>query len=89
MITKNKYLIYSFIFIASISLHSYADHHDHFSFEEEHIEDCQACEENVDIKVAATKNKSNFAKISPKTNLITRFVSSKNKSNLSRAPPIN
>ena len=87
--TKNKYLIYSFIFIASISLHSYADHHDHFSFEEEHIEDCQACEENVDIKVATTKNKSNFAKISPKTNLITRFVSSKNKSNLSRAPPIN
>ena len=87
--TKNKYLLYSFIFIASISLHSYADHHDHFSFEEEHIEDCQACEENVDIKVAATKNKSNFAKISPKTNLITRFVSSKNKSNLSRAPPIN
>ena len=89
MITKNKYLIYSFIFIASISLHSYADHHDHFSFEEEHIEDCQACEENVDIKVATTKNKSNFAKISPKTNLITRFVSSKNKSNLSRAPPLN
>ena len=89
MMTKNKYLIYSFIFIASISLHSYADHHDHFSLEEEHIEDCQACEENVDIKVAATKNKSNFAKISPKTNLITRFVSSKNKSNLSRAPPIN
>ena len=89
MITKNKYLIYSFIFIASISLHSYADHHDHFSFEEEHIEDCQACEENVDIKVAATKNKSNFAKISPKTSLITRFVSSKNKSNLSRAPPVN
>ena len=89
MMTKNKYLVYSFIFIASISLHSYADHHDHFSFEEEHIEDCQACEENVDIKVATTKNKSNFAKISPKTNLITRFVSSKNKSNLSRAPPIN
>ena len=89
MMTKNKYLIYSFIFIASITVHSYADHHDHFSFEEEHIEDCQACEENVDIKVATTKNKSNFAKISPKTNLITRFVSSKNKSNLSRAPPVN
>ena len=89
MMTKNKYLTYSFIFIASISLHSYADHHDHFSFEDEHIEDCQACEENVDIKVATTKNKSNFAKISPKTNLITRFVSSKNKSNLSRAPPLN
>ena len=86
---NKKYLIYSFIFIASLSLHSFADHHDHFSFEEEHIAECQACEENVDIKVAATKNKSNFAKISPKTNLITRFVSSKNKSNLSRAPPIN
>jgi hypothetical protein len=89
MMTKNKYLLYSFIFIASISLHSYADHHDHFSFEEEQIKDCQACEENVDIKVTTTKNKSNFAEISPKTNLITRFVSSKNKSNLSRAPPIN
>ena len=89
MITKNKYLIYSFTFIASISLHSYADHHDHFSFEEELIEDCQACEENVDVKVTTTENKSNFAKISPKTNLITRFVSSKNKSNLSRAPPVN
>ena len=89
MMTKNKYLIYSFIFIASIALHSYADHHDHFSFEEELIEDCQACEENVDIKVTTTKNKSNFAKISPKTNLISRFVSSKNKSNLSRAPPLN
>ena len=89
MMTKNKYLVYSFIFIASISLHGYADHHEHFSFEEEHIEDCQACEENVDIKVTTTKNKSNFTKISPKTNLITRFVSSKNKSNLSRAPPVN
>ena len=50
MMTKNKYLIYSFIFIASITVHSYADHHDHFSFEEEQIKDCQACEENVDIK---------------------------------------
>ena len=89
MMTKNKYLIYSFIFIASISLHSYANHHDHSSFAEEHIEDCQACEENVDVKVATSKNKSNFAKIFTKTNLITRFVSSKNKSNLSRAPPVN
>ena len=70
-------------------MHSFADHHDNYSLQEEHLTECQACEENVEIKIASTKNKSNFAKISPKTNLITRFVSSKNKSNLSRAPPIN
>tara|TARA_B100001093_G_scaffold465612_1_gene483412 strand:- start:315 stop:581 length:267 start_codon:yes stop_codon:yes gene_type:complete len=86
---NNKYLIYSFIFIVSLSLHSFADHHDHFNFEEEHITECQACEENVDVKVTITNNKSNFTKASPKTNLISRFVSTKSKSNLSRAPPLN
>ena len=86
---NKKYLIYSIIFIASISLHSFADHHDHFSFEEEHISECQACEENVEIQIASTKNKSNYLKESPEANLTKRFVNQKQKSNLSRAPPSN
>ena len=86
---NEKYLIYSFIFIASLSLHSFADHHDHFSFEEEHITECQACEENVEIQIASTKNKSNYLKESPEANLTKRFVNQKQKSNLSRAPPSN
>ena len=55
---NKKYLLYSFLFIASLSIHSFADHHDHFSFEDEHLAECQACEENVEIKIASTKNKS-------------------------------
>ena len=55
---NKKYLLYSFIYIASLSIHSFADHHDHFSFEDEHLAECQACEENVEIKIASTKNKS-------------------------------
>ena len=86
---NKKYLTYSFIFIASLSLHSFADHHDHFSFEEEHIAECQACEENVEIQIASTKNKSNYLKESPEANLTKRFVNQKQKSNLSRAPPSN
>ena len=86
---NKKYLTYSFIFIASISLHYFADHHDHYSFEEVHADECQACEENVEIKIASTKNKGNFLKESPESNLINRFVNQKQKSNLSRAPPLN
>ena len=89
MIMNKKYLLYSFLFIASLSLHSFADHHNHYNFEDEHLAECQACEENVEIKIASTKNKSNFIKESPETNLINRFVSQKQKSNLSRAPPLN
>ena len=89
MIMNKKYLLYSFLFVASLSFHSFADHHDHFSFEEEHLAECQACEENVEIKIASTKNKSDCSKESPETNLINRFVSQKQKSNLSRAPPLN
>ena len=85
---NKKYLIYSFIFLASISLHGFADHHDHFGSTEEYTSECQACEENVEIKIASTKNKGNFLKESPETNLINRFVSQKQKSNLSRAPPL-
>ena len=40
-------------------------------------------------KIASTKNKSNYLKESRETNLTNRFVSQKQKSNLSRAPPLN
>ena len=86
---NKKYLIFSFLFLASISLHSFADHHEHFDSKEEYASHCQACEENVEIKIASTKNKNNFLKESPESNLINRFVSQKQKSNLSRAPPLN
>ena len=89
MTMNKKYLLYSFLFVASLSLHSFADNHDHFSFEEDHSAECQAFEENVEIKIASTKNKINFIKESLETNLINRFVSQKQKSNLSRAPPLN
>ena len=86
---NKKYLVFSFIFLASISLHSFADHHDHFNSTEEYASECQACEENVEIKISKTKHVSVYFEISPKTNLVSRFVSSKSKSNLSRAPPSN
>ena len=60
-----------------------------FYSNEEYASECQACEENVEIKIASTKKKSDCLKESPETNLINRFVSQKQKSNLSRAPPLN
>ncbi len=60
MITNKKYLLFSFIFIASLSLHSFADHHDHFNFEEASISECQACEENVEIKITEKQNTSDL-----------------------------
>ena len=89
MIMNKKYLLYSFLFIASLSLHSFADHHDHFSFEEEHLAECQACEENVEIKVFKPEIANVHFENSFKTNLTSRFVNLKSKSNLSRAPPLN
>ena len=86
---NKKYLIYSFIFLASLSLHGFVDHHDHFNSIDEYSSECQACEENVEIKVfkpeLANVHFENFFK----TNLTSRFVSLKSKSNLSRAPPLN
>ncbi len=84
---NKKYLIYSFLFIASISFHSFADHHDHFNSNEENIAECQACEENVEIQISKTKTDKVYLENSPKTNLILRFFSFKTKLNLSRAPP--
>tara|TARA_B100001063_G_C16510134_1_gene426362 strand:+ start:289 stop:558 length:270 start_codon:yes stop_codon:yes gene_type:complete len=88
MITNKKYLLFSFIFIASLSLHSFADHHDHFNFEEASIAECQACEENVEIKITKKQNTGDLLKDSAKANLTSRFASFKSKSYLSRAPPL-
>ena len=86
---NKKYLIFSFFFLVSISLHSFADHHDHIDSIEIYTSECQACEENVEIGVSKTKPKNAHIESSPKTNLISRFVNFKSKSNLSRAPPLN
>mgnify|MGYP001165422007 FL=1 len=88
MITNKKYLLFSFIFIASLSLHSFADHHDHFNFEEASIAECQACEENVEIKITENQNTGDLFEDSAKANLTSRFASFKSKSYLSRAPPL-
>ena len=89
MITNKKYLIYSFIFLSSISLHGFVDHHDHFNSIQEYSSECQACEENVEIKVSESELSNVHFENSFKTNLTSRFVSFKSKSNLSRAPPLN
>ena len=86
---NKKYLIFSFLFLASISLHSFADHHEHFDSYEEYASECQACEENVEIQTSKSKPSNIYGESSPKTNLNSRFVSFKSKSNLSRAPPLN
>ena len=87
---NKKYFLLSLIFLASLSYDSFAGHFDNFDhFDEGHITECQACEENVDIQVPATKVKDDYQKIALKTNLTSRFVSFNKKSNLSRAPPLN
>ena len=84
---NKKYFLLSLLFFAGLSLHGFVDHYEHS--DDQHVSECQACEENVDIKIASTKNNSSYIQISPKTSLSSRFVNHKNKSNLSRAPPLN
>jgi hypothetical protein len=84
---NKKYFLLSLLFFAGLSLHGFVDHYEHS--DNQHVSECQACEENVDIKIASTKSKNIFIQTSPKTNLNSRFVNHKNKSNLSRAPPLN
>ena len=86
---NKKYLTYSFIFIASISLHSFADHHDHYSFEEVHADECQACEENVVVKVSSPNNKIFYKNIDCEEDVNFCLRNQRKKSNLSRAPPLN
>ena len=93
MIVNKKYFIYSLIFIVSLSVHSFVDHHEHhehhehLSFEKDHIVECQACEENVDLQSYISKKNTYLKNDLLKTSLYKKFLSSKNKSNLSRAPP--
>ena len=86
---KNKYIIYSLLFLGSLTFHSFADHHDHYNFDEEHAAECQACEENVEIQISKSKTKKDYSKNSPTANFISRFIEDKPESNLSRVPPVN
>ena len=87
---NKKYLILSLLFLTGLSYDSFNGHFDHFDHHNDtHLSECQACEENVDIKIASTNSKNIYTQTSPKTNLNSRFVNHKNKSNLSRAPPLN
>lgn len=86
MLTNKKYIAFSLFFVVSLSLHSFVDH-DHFDHAEESVVECQACEENVDVKLSLAKDASDSKKVPLKTSLIKRFVGFNKKSNLSRAPP--
>lgn len=72
MITNKKYLVLSLLFILGLSAHSFDDH-DHLNFDET-VSECQACEENVDVKVLSSEHKNKISSVSFKTNLFKRFV---------------
>ena len=86
MISNKKYISFALFFVVSLSLHSFVDH-DHFSHEEESVVECQACEENADVKLSISRDLKESQRVPQKTSLIKRFVSYNKKSNLSRAPP--
>ena len=84
---NKKYFLLSLLFFAGLSLHGFVDHYEHS--DDQHVSECQACEENVDIKISLTRDNNNHQKVSLVTNLISRFVSFNKSSNHSRAPPLN
>mgnify|MGYP001302972284 FL=1 len=86
MVTNKKYIALSLFFVVSLSLHSFDDHN-HFDHAEESLVECQACEENVDVKLSLAKDANKTQKVPLKTSLIKRFVSFNKKSKLPRAPP--
>ena len=86
MVTNKKYIALSLFFVLSLSLHSFDDHN-HFDHAEESLVECQACEENVDVKLSLAKDASKKQRVPFKTSLIKRFVSFNKKSKLPRAPP--
>ena len=86
MVTNKKYIALSLFFVVSLSLHSFNDHN-HFDHIEESLVECQACEENVDVKLSLAKDASRTQRVPLKTSLIKRFVSFNKKSKLPRAPP--
>tara|TARA_B100000609_G_scaffold194121_1_gene186319 strand:- start:736 stop:1005 length:270 start_codon:yes stop_codon:yes gene_type:complete len=86
MVTNKKYIALSLFFVVSLSLHSFDDHN-HYDHAEESLVECQACEENVDVKLSLAKDASKTQRVPLKTSLIKRFVSFNKKSKLPRAPP--
>ena len=86
---NKKYLLLALIFLTGFSYDSFAGHFDFDHHEEEHISECQACEENVEITVSNRKNELHFKKVTLKIIQNFRFVNAKRKSNPSRAPPLN
>ena len=86
MVTNKKYIALSLFFVLSLSLHSFDDHN-HFDHTEESLVECQACEENVDVKLSLAKDANKTQKVPLKTSLIKRFVGFNKKSKLPRAPP--
>ena len=86
MVTNKKYIALSIFFVVSLSLHSFDDHN-HFDHAEESLVECQACEENVDVKLSLAKDASKTQRVPLKTSLIKRFVSFNKKTKLPRAPP--
>ena len=86
MVTNKKYIALSLFFVVSLSLHSFDDHN-HFDHVEQSLVECQACEENVDVKLSLAKDASRTQRVPLKTSLIKRFVSFNKKSKLPRAPP--
>ena len=86
---NKKYLLLALIFLTGFSYDSFAGHFDIDHHEEEHISECQACEENIEITISNRKNELHFKKVTLKIIQNSRFVHAKHKSNLSRAPPLN
>ena len=86
MVTNKKYIALSIFFVVSLSLHSFDDHN-HYDHAQESLVECQACEENVDVKLSLAKDASKTQRVPLKTSLIKRFVSFNKKSKLPRAPP--
>ena len=90
---NKKYLLIAIIFIAGFSYDSFAGHFDHFDHHEDHndlhLSECQACEENVVVKVSSPNNKILYKSIDCEEDVNFCLRNQRKKSNLSRAPPLN
>ena len=54
---KNKYILYSLLFLGSLTFHSFADHHDHYNFEEEHATDVKRVKKMLRFRSLNQKQK--------------------------------
>ena len=90
---NKKYLLIASIFIAGFSYDSFAGHFDHFDHHEDHNDthasECQACEENLLVKVSSPNNKIFYKNIDCEEDVNSCLRNQRKKSNLSRAPPLN